>query len=575
MQLTLLPFLKSRWRFTIALTIVILLLVAGLGALQMEMLVRINGYEKTARETDRQEFCMAGLFAATDYACDVFAVHVDALDNMRLGSLSSDSIQAVLRKFASLPGVRGAYCLKNGVTLLSSAQAAPASLAGYLADSRTTFETYPVGAKHYYRKIAARLVNRARFVDAPLQGDTLRMILSGYDREGKVIHFLPEAATDPALIAYVIALDMDPQWMRQAVANRLEEVFYSRLSFVLWSPPPMDSTTEYLDGLGATFLGDTIWWKGLKSVDVGSVYPGGGGRAMPWLKFTALYREDPEELKSWAAYHRQLYVMLIIVDVAAAGLALLLVWGLVLVRKQWLARQTALTHLAHAIRTPAARLRLDVDTLREKRAISPEEERDVVRSIGNECSRIERAVQNAALSLNGNGHTVERTAGDLSQIVGNGLRQWESTFHSAGVTLKMPSSMQPLPGQFDAEMIVTLLDNLLDNALRHTRIQQQKNPGRPQTVAVGLQEANRVAVLTVDDSDGGVPVADRQRIFKRFERGSDPALTGASGLGLGLALVKEIAEAHGGNVTVSDSDLGGARFTVHLPLSETAIHSRR
>jgi signal transduction histidine kinase len=123
-------------------------------------------------------------------------------------------------------------------------------------------------------------------------------------------------------------------------------------------------------------------------------------------------------------------------------------------------------------------------------------------------------------------------------------------------------------------MIVTLLDNLLDNALRHTRTSLQKQPARTQTVAVSVICESGWAVLSVDDSDGGVPASDRQRIFRRFDRGSDPALTGASGLGLGLALVKEIAEAHGGSVSVGSSDLGGARFTVKLPTDDHSLSAR-
>jgi signal transduction histidine kinase len=93
-------------------------------------------------------------------------------------------------------------------------------------------------------------------------------------------------------------------------------------------------------------------------------------------------------------------------------------------------------------------------------------------------------------------------------------------------------------------------------------------------VAVNMRGKSGFAILTVDDSDGGVRASDRRRIFRRFERGSDPALTGASGLGLGLSLVREIAEGHGGSVLVSDSDLGGARFIVHIPIKDTSPSSR-
>ncbi|HEY3296796.1 MAG TPA: HAMP domain-containing sensor histidine kinase [bacterium] len=575
MKLNLLSVMKSRRRFGIALAAVMLLIVAGIGLFQWTAVKRLKASFESGREYDRWKSCFDVAVAARDYTYDVFAPHVNALNETRLGEqVASDSMLALLRRFEMLPGVRHAYCLANRATVLWGNEPAPAGLADGLTDCRKIFEKYPVGATHYVPKIANRMENRARFVDMPVQGDTIRMILAGFDSSGCVVPFLRVAATDPSLIAYVIALDVDPQWIRQAVAQRMQDVFYSRMSFVLWSPSPIDTTQTWLDGLGVIFLGDTVWWQGLKSADVGYVFPALTGPAMPWLSFSAVYREDPAEWKRWAAYQRQPYIMLVIVDVIAGGLALLLVWMLVLVRRQWLARQTALTHLAHSIRTPVARLRLEVDTLQEKRAVSPEEEREVVQAIGNECGRIERAVQNAAISLNGNGQTLERRPDDLSQIIGDALNPWKSTFHSTGVALQVPSTLRAMPGQFDGEMIVTMLDNLLDNALRYTRIQLQKSTGKPQTVAVALRTTDGTAVLTVDDSDGGVPPQDRPRIFLRFERGSDPALTGASGLGLGLALVKDIAEAHGGSVSVGDSELGGARFTVILPLEGTAIHIR-
>jgi signal transduction histidine kinase len=70
-------------------------------------------------------------------------------------------------------------------------------------------------------------------------------------------------------------------------------------------------------------------------------------------------------------------------------------------------------------------------------------------------------------------------------------------------------------------------------------------------------------VLVVSDNGPGVPLAEREAVFRRLYRGD--ASRSQRGLGLGLSLVKAIVEAHGGTVTIDDAPDGGAQFTVRLP----------
>ncbi|MBS0301978.1 MAG: HAMP domain-containing protein [Proteobacteria bacterium] len=103
--------------------------------------------------------------------------------------------------------------------------------------------------------------------------------------------------------------------------------------------------------------------------------------------------------------------------------------------------------------------------------------------------------------------------------------------------------------------------NLLENAARHGR-----RAGQPLAVGVALSVQGGQAVLQVDDRGPGVPVDLRERIFEPFYR-----LPGASeregGVGLGLALVRSIAQRHGGSVACGEHPGGGARFSLRLPLA--------
>ena len=110
-------------------------------------------------------------------------------------------------------------------------------------------------------------------------------------------------------------------------------------------------------------------------------------------------------------------------------------------------------------------------------------------------------------------------------------------------------------------LLGSALRNLLDNALKFTR------PGDRVEVRVG--ETGSHAVLWVDDQGPGVRVEERERIFDPFYRGAEAA-AGKGGFGLGLPILRRVARAHGGDVEVTGSELGGARFALRLLRLETA-----
>ena len=107
----------------------------------------------------------------------------------------------------------------------------------------------------------------------------------------------------------------------------------------------------------------------------------------------------------------------------------------------------------------------------------------------------------------------------------------------------------------DRDALTRVVQNLLDNALRHART----------TVAVRLTAADRV-VLTVTDDGQGIPIGQREQVFDRFTRLDDARSRDAGGTGLGLAIVRDVVLEHGGEVSVEDA-APGARLVVRLPLA--------
>ncbi len=103
--------------------------------------------------------------------------------------------------------------------------------------------------------------------------------------------------------------------------------------------------------------------------------------------------------------------------------------------------------------------------------------------------------------------------------------------------------------------LASMARHLLDNAARHA----------DSTVRVTVSSADGWVLLAVDDDGPGIADAERERVFDRFTRLEEARSRDAGGAGLGLAVVRRVAERHGGRAQVTDSDLGGARLEVWLP----------
>ncbi|MGV9710864.1 sensor histidine kinase [Gordonia sp. NPDC003424] len=107
----------------------------------------------------------------------------------------------------------------------------------------------------------------------------------------------------------------------------------------------------------------------------------------------------------------------------------------------------------------------------------------------------------------------------------------------------------------DRDKVARALRNLIDNAVRHAS----------STVTVTMQVTGGNASVTVSDDGPGIPLEDREVVFRRFAR-LDVDRRSQTGAGLGLAIVAEIVAAHGGSVSVGESDTGGAAVTLTMPL---------
>ena len=242
---------------------------------------------------------------------------------------------------------------------------------------------------------------------------------------------------------------------------------------------------------------------------------------------------------------------------ALAGLGVVwIVW-----QTERLARQRSqfAASAAHELRTPLAGLRLYSDMLADGLG-DPGKTHAYAQRVADESERLGRIVTNVLgfTRLERGTLKVQAGTGDLIGFVRECVTRQQPALEAAGVRLDVVMASDLPAVKFDPDAIAQILQNLLDNAEKHTRHASNR------TITVALATGTDGTVeLSVLDHGPGVPEQIRRHLFEAFQRGNQP--DAPAGIGLGLVLVKALAEAQGATVAYTDNAGGGARFTVTLP----------
>ncbi|MCZ8206421.1 ATP-binding protein [Gemmatimonas sp.] len=226
---------------------------------------------------------------------------------------------------------------------------------------------------------------------------------------------------------------------------------------------------------------------------------------------------------------------------------------------------------SHELRTPIAIIRGEAEVTLRRSSRSETEYREALTVVHGESVRLSRIVDDLFLLTRvdagdqpGRDEAMRHDAVDMPALVHDAVRSVRSLADSQRVTLEVePESLTPATTvRGDAMLLHRLVLNLLDNALKHAPVGT--------TVRVRQQRTANALHLTVADEGPGIPPAERERVFERFvhgvQRARDAETTGA---GLGLAIARAIAQAHGGRIGLLDVPRG-ATFEVVLPLLSPA-----
>ncbi|MGC3963150.1 MAG: sensor histidine kinase N-terminal domain-containing protein [Rhodocyclaceae bacterium] len=227
------------------------------------------------------------------------------------------------------------------------------------------------------------------------------------------------------------------------------------------------------------------------------------------------------------------------------------------------AQRRFIADAAHQMRTPIAGLKMQMELARQEAANS-RAAHSVRRSIEQAEKGAERAARliNQLLALARAESSSEKVNAferlEMNGLVREVLGDYVPIALARDIDLGAEMDDQPVWLEATPIMLFELVSNLVDNAVKYTP------SGGTVTVSVTASDADGMAVLRVRDNGPGVPEEERERIFERFYRVLG---TGAEGSGLGLSIVREIAELHGGTVTLNANEDGiGTVVTVRLPL---------
>jgi signal transduction histidine kinase len=252
-------------------------------------------------------------------------------------------------------------------------------------------------------------------------------------------------------------------------------------------------------------------------------------------------------------------MLLVAVLLFSIGLAVVALVGNRRQRALANARERFVAAVSHELRTPLAQIRMFSELLSNDMVRSPEQARRWLGVIHREAIRLGALVENVLIFARGEatGLRVSPQETDAVALARDALGAFVPVANGRGVTLRAELPDRA-PVWADPDAVRQVIGNLLDNAVKYGP------EGQTVTLRVRQREGPRGEVaLAVDDEGGGVPRADRERVWERYTRLHHDGTTGGSGLG--LSLVRELIVRQGGRAWVENAPTGGARFVITLP----------
>ena len=225
-------------------------------------------------------------------------------------------------------------------------------------------------------------------------------------------------------------------------------------------------------------------------------------------------------------------------------------------------RQELIANVSHDLRTPLAIMQGYVETLQMKEnELSPEQRRKYLQTIMDSSERLSHLIAQLFeySKLEANQIVPEKEPFLLQELCQDIIFKYQVLAKEKAITLDWQAP-RDLPMVFaDIGLVERVLQNLLDNALKHTPPEGQ--------VSLMLENAPQGVQVRIADSGPGIPEEQQAHIFERYRQLKGPKERQVTGSGLGLAIVKKILDIHQSSIQVRNREKVGAEFSFQLPLA--------
>jgi two-component system sensor histidine kinase BaeS len=226
------------------------------------------------------------------------------------------------------------------------------------------------------------------------------------------------------------------------------------------------------------------------------------------------------------------------------------------------ARRQFIADISHELRTPLAVLGGEIEALQDGvRPLNPQ----AVNSLHVEVVRLNRLVEDLyQLALSDIGALTYRKGElDIVELLVESLQRIEPELERCHLTLSTSLPKDEISIYGDAERLGQLFGNILKNTTAYTDVGG--------TLTVSAEHLDRCVIIEIMDSAPGVPVGSEGRLFDRLYRLEESRNRASGGAGLGLAICRNIVEAHDGVIEALSSPLGGLLIRITLPLVEPSV----
>ncbi len=222
-----------------------------------------------------------------------------------------------------------------------------------------------------------------------------------------------------------------------------------------------------------------------------------------------------------------------------------------------------LRHMSHELKTPLANIREGTELLMDGAVGELQSaQREVTAILRENGMKLQRLIENLLSFSAWQAKSVglEITEFKLRPLVKSVLENQQLTLIAQRVRLDV--QVEDLTPWADRGKVRLILDNLLSNAIKFTP--------RGGTISIHARGERDQLILDVMDTGPGIPAEDRNRIFEAFYQGKTPQGGHVKGTGIGLSVVIEFVNAHGGSIEIFEAKAGGAHFRARLPLRQAA-----